>query len=322
MKALVRGWGGFIGSHLVDRLLEKGWEVTVFDRSEFKDYSDLHQIRNHNNLQFYKVNLDKFDQIEKIKKNFEYIFHFAAELGVENVLKAAYQVLNSNISSTKNIINYAKLNSELRRFVFASTSEVYDGTLKCFNTEIPTSESEPLTVASVSSPRTTYMLSKTIGESFCHFSGLPFTILRIFNTYGSRAGKKHVIPELLERIYKAKSGESIDVYSPNHSRSFCHIADAINQIIGITDNENCKGETINLGNQTREIKMQDLAEICIQVSGKDLQINKLKDTEGSPRRRTPCMKKSIQLTGCQPKVTLEKGVAKTYSWYIENVFNI
>jgi len=321
-RALITGGTGFIGSHTVEELLNRDWEVSIVDISDFPGYVDLKSIKDHENLKFYKLDLNSFDEINSIENNFDYIFHFAAQLGVEDVSNAPYQVLTSNISTTQNIINYAKSNPKLTRFIFTSTSEVYSGTQKHFTLSVPTSELEPLTIDSVASPRSSYMLSKTIGESLCHFSQLPFTILRPFNIYGARGGMRHVIPQLLEKVYQANSGESIDVFSTDHTRAFCHIDDAINQIMYIVDNNECCNETINLGNETREITMNDLAEICINVSGKDLKINKLEATEGSPKRRTPSMKKSIGLIGYNPKVKLEDGIVQTYSWYIDNVYGI
>jgi len=319
-RALITGGTGFIGSHTVEELLNRDWEVSIVDISDFPGYVDLKSIKDHENLKFYKLNLNSFDEINSIENNFDYIFHFAAELGVEDVSSAPYQVLTSNISTTQNIINYAKSNPKLTRFIFTSTSEVYSGTQKHFTLSVPTSELEPLTIDSVASPRSSYMLSKTIGESLCHFSQLPFTILRPFNIYGARGGMRHVIPQLLEKVYKAKSGDLIEVFSPDHTRAFCHIDDAIMQIMSIIDNENCRNETLNLGNQTREITMFELAKICIEVSGKDLDIKKLGITEGSPKRRAPSMEKSQDLIGCLPKVKLEDGIARTYAWYSNNSF--
>ena len=122
-----------------------------------------------------------------------------------------------------------------------------------------------------------------------------------------------------ERL-KAETGKSIDVFSPNHTRSFCYVEDAVNQIFEIMSNSSCENQTINLGNQTREIKIYDLAKICMQTVGKDIQLNKIGETEGSAERRTPSMKKSMELTGYHPKISLEDGIAMTYSWYLDNVF--
>ena len=319
-KALISGGTGFIGSHVAEALLKRDWKIQIIDKFGFKNYEDLDSLKNHKNITFDKVDLNNFDQIASITNDFDYIFHFAAKLGVADVSNEPYEVLRTNISTTENIINYSLLNPKLNRFIFASTSEVYSGTQKHFSLTIPTPESEPLTIDSVSSPRSSYMLSKSIGESLCHFSKLPITILRPFNIYGSRAGIRHVIPQLLEKVYKAKSGDSIEVFSPDHTRAFCHIDDATMQIISILDNENCRNETLNLGNQTREITMFELVKICIEVSGKDLGIKKLGITEGSPERRAPSMEKSKSLIDCLPKVTLEEGIARTYSWYSNNFF--
>ena len=319
-KALITGGAGFIGSHLVERLIGIGWNVTVLDKSDFADYKGMNEISNHSEVNFQKIDITESDQIKELDNDYDYIFHLAAELGVANVLSAPYQILDSNIVSTRNMIKFAETNSRLNRFIFASTSEVYDGTLKCFNAEIPTTEQEPLTIENVSSPRSTYMLSKIVGESYCHFADIPFTILRIFNTYGPRGGTRHVIPELLERMHFVETGKSIDVFSPNHTRSFCYVEDAVNQIFEIMSNSSCENQTINLGNQTREIKIYDLAKICMQTVGKDIQLNKIGETEGSAERRTPSMKKSMELTGYHPKISLEDGIAMTYSWYLDNVF--
>jgi len=321
-KALISGGTGFIGSHIVEELLQRDWDVSIIDKYDFNDYSDLSPIRNHKNLSFYKIDLNNFDEINVIENDFDYIFHFAAQLGVENVSKAPYEVLTSNIFTTENIIRFAKSNSKLKRFIFASTSEVYTGTQKHFSLKVPTPEQEPLTIDSVESARSSYMLSKAIGESLCHYSGLPATILRPFNIFGARGNMKHVIPQLLEKVYRASSKDSIDVFSTDHTRAFCHIDDAINQIMNIVDNDICSNETLNLGNETREITMYDLARICIHVSGKDLSINKLDATEGSPKRRTPSMKKSIELIGYRPKIELEDGIARTYLWYKDNIFKV
>jgi nucleoside-diphosphate-sugar epimerase len=319
-KALISGGTGFIGSHVAEELLKRDWKIQIIDKYGFKDYQDLDGLKNHKNITFHEIDLNNFDQIASITNDFDYIFHFAAKLGVADVTSEPYEVLKTNISTTENIINYSLLNQNLSRFIFASTSEVYSGTQKHFNLIVPTPESEPLTIDNVSSPRSSYMLSKSIGESLCHFSRLPVTILRPFNIYGSRAGIRHVIPQLLEKVYKAKSGDLIEVFSPDHTRAFCHIDDATMQIMSILDNEDCKNETLNLGNQSREITMLELAKICIEVSGKDLGIKKLGITEGSPKRRAPSMEKSQNLIDCLPKVTLEEGIARTYSWYCNNFF--
>jgi nucleoside-diphosphate-sugar epimerase len=198
---------------------------------------------------------------------------------------------------------------------------VYAGTLKHFDLPIPTPESTPLALTDLDHPRTSYMLSKIYGEALCHYAGVPFTIVRPHNVYGPRMGMAHVIPELLKKAYSSDNGSSIDVFSMNHTRTFCYIDDFIEMIKSAAELPECKDKTLNIGNQAPEIPISELAEIIIKTVGKDLSINPQPETPGSPSRRCPDMTKTIGLTGYSPKITVEEGVMKTFNWYRENVFD-
>ena len=115
--------------------------------------------------------LNKND-LNGLDKEYNLIFHLAAIIGVQYVLKAPYDVLAKNVELLENLINIANEQKQLERFVFTSTSEVYAGTLKHFSMEIPTPETTPLTITELSENRTSYMLSKIYGEALCLHSGL------------------------------------------------------------------------------------------------------------------------------------------------------
>jgi nucleoside-diphosphate-sugar epimerase len=220
-----------------------------------------------------------------------------------------------------NTLAWAKTQVNLKRFIFASTSEVYAGTLKHFTMPIPTPEKIPLAIPDVSHPRTSYLLSKIYGEALCHHSGLSFTIIRPHNIYGARMGLSHVIPELLKKAYSTEVGKNLDVFSVSHKRTFCHIDDAVNIIQLLAESSDTINETYNIGSQDPEITIKSLAEIIMKIVDKKLTIIPQQQTSGSVTRRSPDMTKTINATGYRLKVVLKEGIKLTYDWYLKNVFS-
>jgi nucleoside-diphosphate-sugar epimerase len=221
-----------------------------------------------------------------------------------------------NAISTLYLFEYAKRLSNLKRILFSSTSEIYAGTLKHFGITVPTPETEPLTLDDITSPRTTYMLSKMYGESIAFNYGrlynIPFTVVRYHNVYGPRMGFLHVVPEMFIKI---RDNDTIDVASPTHTRAFCYIDDAVASTILVTEHPQTQGEIINIGNQEQEIAIRDLVRTIAKVMGKSITLNELPDTPGSPARRCPDTSKIKSLTGFEPKVALEEGITRMYAWY-------
>jgi nucleoside-diphosphate-sugar epimerase len=216
---------------------------------------------------------------------------------------------------TENILGFAESQSNLKRFVFLSTSEVYAGTLEEFGLEFPTPESTPLSLPDLSRPRTSYMLSKLNGEALCHYSSTNFTIVRPHNIYGPRMGMAHAIPELLKKAHEADPGGSLDVYSTDHTRTFCYIQDAVEFIIRAARSERARGNTYNVGRETPEITIDTLAKKIIDVVNKNLRINPLPPTSGSPERRCPDTERIREVTDYEPQTDLEEGLRTTYDWY-------
>ena len=197
---------------------------------------------------------------------------------------------------------------------------MYAGTLKHFTLAVPTPESTALTVSAVSEPRTSYMLSKLMGEAMLQQAGIPFTIFRPHNIYGPRMGMAHVIPEQLKQAFDSKVGTFLNVHSPHHTRAFCYIDDAVDMLKMMLESDSCIGETLNLGNQSPELSIRELVEVCISVSGKDLGIKELAPTAGSPIRRAPDMRQTAKLLNLSPRVVLQEGIELTWQWYRKNVF--
>ena len=230
-KVLIIGGAGFIGFHLAKKLLLH-FRVDMIDNfsRSIKD-KDLRELLKKKNLKLINFDILK-DQIklDKLSKNYTYIFHLAAIVGAKNVLNAPYNVLTKNIELLKRAINIGKKQNKLKRFIFTSSSEVYYGTLKNYGLKFPTKENTKLSTLNLSDKRGTYMLSKIYGEAMCRLSNLPFTILRPHNFYGPRMGQSHVIPELFKKVYFSKK-KFVSVFSPDHRRNFCYIDDGINFIL-------------------------------------------------------------------------------------------
>lgn len=322
-KVLITGGAGFIGLHLANKFLENGYAVDIADNfSRGLNDRSLQDIigKSDGNINLFTVDLMDPSSIKNLANDYTYIFHLAAIIGVANVLKQPFEVLRKNVVLLLNMLEFAKEQKRLERFLFASTSEVYAGTLKYFNMEIPTPETTPLTTTDLTSPRTSYMLSKIYGEALCNASGLPVTLFRPHNIYGPRMGMAHVIPELLKKSYFNTDNKGLEVYSCEHKRTFCYIDDATEMLLRAAESAKCLGKTINLGNQEPEVSMQTVGEIVLEVTGKNMPIIPLPATEGSPVRRCPNMEKTNDLTGYKAKVGLKEGISRTYDWYKKNIF--
>lgn len=322
MKALITGGAGFIGYHLANELLAHGYEVTLVDNFErgVEDIS-LIRLKEDERVQMLSLDILQPESLEKIDTEYEMIFHLAAIIGVQNVLKRPADVLRNNIALLFNIIDFAKRNKRLKRLVFASTSEIYAGTLQYYGMEIPTPESTPLTLTNLTNPRTSYMLSKIYGEAVLNQSDLPFTIVRPHNFYGPRMGMSHVIPELLRKVWFNEGNGKLEVFSPYHKRTFCYISDAVAMIRLLAESPNSISQAYNVGNQEPEICIRDVAKIVISTVDKPYDIYEGENTLGSPEHRCPNVQKMLECINYTSQVTLEEGIHKTFEWYQEHIFS-
>lgn len=322
MKTLITGGAGFIGLHLAERLAKAGHTLHLVDNfARGVEDAELRALAQLPNVELFKKDVLAPGALDDLPSDYDYVYHLAAIIGVANVLKRPYAVLGDNVTMLLSLLAFAQKQPKLKRFVFASTSEVYAGLLENFTLPIPTPESVPLGLPDLKHPRTSYMLSKIYGEALCHQSGLPFTLVRPHNFYGPRMGLSHVVPELLKRTYAAKDGDSLEVFSVDHRRTFCYIEDAVTMLELAASSERCSGETLNLGTESPEVTIGELADRVIETVGRKLTIVPKPATSGSPARRCPDMTKTAALTGYRSRVSLEEGLARTFAWYRTNVFD-
>ncbi|MFP8878268.1 MAG: NAD-dependent epimerase/dehydratase family protein [Myxococcota bacterium] len=320
-KILITGGAGFIGGFLADAFQRRGDSVRIVDSlARGRRDSFLEALLAHREVEFSERDLLRDDALSDVGEGYTHIFHLAAILGVSKVLEHPLEVLRDNVRATETVLRFAQRQSQLERLVFASTSEVYAGSLEHLDMPVPTPESTALALPDLGHPRTSYMLSKIYGEALVRHSGVPFTILRPHNVYGPRMGSLHVIPQLLERAHYGRDGEGFEVFSVDHSRTFCFIDDAVELFVGSSLSADCSSQTLNLGAQNPEIRIGELARIVLEVVGREMTVEAKPATAGSPVRRAPEMSRMTELTGLSARTPLQQGVERTYAWYAKNVF--
>lgn len=316
INILVTGGSGFLGSNLVKFLLNKKKNVTVIDNNFRGPLSNLEDISK--NFKFIKGDLRDEKLLKKSLKNIDTVFHLAAINGTENFYKIPDVVLDVGINGTSKLIN-AVNKSKVKKFIFASSSEVYQKP-----EIIPTPENINLNFPNLINPRYSYGVSKLAGEILVNFylkNNINKIIFRPHNIYGPAMGYEHVIPQLIERIFilsKNFTKKNINLKiqgNGKESRSFCYIDDAIEQIFLCSNygkNKNIfnigKKDEINILNLVK--KIEELLELNINVK-----TNKLK--EGSVSRRCPDVKK-INKFNIKSKTSLHNGLKKTINWYLKD----
>lgn len=320
MKILITGGAGFLGYHLANSLLNTCDHLHLVDNfSRAVRDKALNELLE-KGVKLIDCDLTHYNIFENFADDYDYIYNFAAIVGVSNVQKKPYQVLHDNALLNLNALSLASRQTRIKRFIFASTSEVYAGTLEHFLLPIPTPEETPLALPALNRPRTTYMLSKIYGEALSYHSGLPITIVRPHNIYGPRMGLSHVIPELLKKAHDAKEGSEIEIFSPTHCRTFCYVQDAIEMIRKVAEIPEGEGQVFNIGNQEPEIQILDLAHLITKIVGKTLTFSQQPPTIGSPIRRCPDMNRTKKTIGTSSSINLKEGISLTYNWYNTHLF--
>lgn len=322
-RVLITGGAGFLGYHLARYLSARDeYNIDIADNlSRGKFDLDLKNLIQRRNVTFKKIDLTAPASYKSLDKDYDYIYHLAGIVGVRNVMQRPDRTLFVNTVSILNLLEWInRTQRRLKRFVFASTSEIYSGTMKHCGIPVPTGEDVMLCLEDIRSPRTTYALSKMVGESACFsyskIHGIPFTIVRYHNVYGPRMGHDHVIPELMLKAGKGRG--YLEVFSPGHTRSFCYISDAVEATVNLAEANNSSGQMFNVGNSGEEIKIKDLAGKIIGIVNPSLKIKSLGDQEGSPSRRCPDINKLRRAVGFRSVVSLDDGIRLTWDWYREH----
>lgn len=311
MKILVTGGAGFIGSHLVERLLERGEEVVCLD--DFNDYYDPSVKRENiaaalKNPRFSLVEGDIRDdellQALAAKHRFGKVVHLAARAGVRASISAPKLYEEVNCGGTLNLLEMCRANG-IRHFIFGSSSSVYG-----INSKVPFSEGD--TVASPISP---YAATKRAGELMCHtyhhLYGLDVTCLRFFTVYGPRQRPEMAIHNFTRKIF---GGEPIDVYGDGTSRrDYSYIDDIMDGVLRAVDRQ-FPFEIFNLG-ESRTVELAELISLIEAASGKRAVVRRLPDQPGDVPVTYADIGKARELLGYRPGIEIEEGIRRFVEWY-------
>jgi len=320
-KFLITGGAGFIGFHLAHRILrEPDAEVILVDNFRRGQLDrGLKELLDHGRTQFIECDLSDRGAVLALPRA-HVVFHLAAVVGVQNVVSSPGEVLRTNVLGAFNCLEYVRGLPDCERLVFSSTSEVYAGALAEYGIKIPTPEITPLVISNLKKPRGTYAVSKMVGEMAMLMEALAgdlqVTVVRYHNIYGPRMGLSHVIPEM---IVKCCNGGAVAVASPDHTRAFCFITDAVDATLALSKAAHASGEIYNIGNPQEEIKIWELAMRINAMCKARAQLERGGVTPGSPERRSPDIAKLTGTTGFTPKVPLEEGLYQTLDWYSREI---
>lgn len=277
MKILITGGAGFVGSSLADRLLEnEKYEVVIIDNLIT---GKKENIPVHARCTFVEGDVNDLDVVTKVmtNANFDYVFHYAALVGVKRTLNHPIMVLD-DIKGMENILNLCR-DTGVKRVFYSSSSEVYGEPVELPQNELTT----PL------NSRLPYAIVKNVGEAFFRSYhqeyGLDYTIFRFFNTYGPKQSEDFVISKFVKAALK---GEDITIYGDgSQTRTFCYVNDNLEATIKCMEEDRFVNEVINVGSDT-EITIRELAYEVIKAVGADSDIVHLPALkEGDMTRRLP-----------------------------------
>ncbi len=325
-RILVTGGAGFIGSHLVDSLIEKN-EVTVLDDLSSGNIQYIKDHLQKKNFTFIEGGIMDKKIVKKAAKDVNIIVHEAAVVGVKKYVENPLKVILTNTFGTHNLVEVA-LKEPVELFLLASTSEVYGK-----NVNMPLSENSDRILGPTNIFRWCYSTTKALDEhmlfAYHHQNGLPITILRYFNAYGPRQESSDygaVIPIFIKRVL---SGKPPLIHGDGkQTRGFTYITDVVNGTLLALENEQGIGEIFNIGNE-EEITINQLADLILELTDT---LNKIKpkhisykefygDSYEDTLRRVADIGKARKILNYEPKITLKDGLKKTIDWYKSNLPN-
>jgi len=298
-RILVTGGAGFIGSALAEKLAsDKDNFVVIVDDLTTGSKNKIPDSKHHN-IVFIKCNVNDWRDISGVmySQPFDYIFHYAAVVGVKRTIDNPVNVLN-DLSGIKHLLTFAK-NTGVKRVYYSSSSEVYGESIHFPQHEETTPLNSRLPYAIVKNASEAYL------KSYEQEYGLEYTIFRFFNTYGPKQSKDFVVSKF---IAKALKNEPLEVYGDGKQmRTFCYIDDNIEATVNAFKNHLLVNDVVNIGGDI-EITILDLAKTIIKITkskSKIVHLPPLKD--GDMTRRKPDVTRMNKLLGRKP-VELEKGL--------------
>ena len=314
-KVLVTGADGFIGSHLVENLLEKGYDVRAFVYyNSFNTWGWLDKLpkEKRDQIEIFAGDVRDPNGVREAMKGVDGVFHLAALIAIPFSYHSPDSYVDTNIKGTLNILQAAR-ELETERIMVTSTSEVY-GTAQY----VPIDEKHPYQGQSPYSA--TKIGADRLAESFYRSFQLPVSIVRPFNTFGPRQSARAVIPTIISQLLAGK--EEIKLGSLTPTRDFNYVKDTTAGFIAIAESDRTIGEEINIATQ-QEISIGDLASEIISQINPNARIicdeQRLRPEKSEVNRLLGSNAKIRELTDWKQQYTFEKGIAETIAWIRENI---
>jgi NAD dependent epimerase/dehydratase len=314
-RVLVTGGEGFIGSHLVERLVREGADVRVLALyNPFGRYGWLDPAV-HGEVELLPGDVRDSERVAGAVEGRDVVFHLAALIGIPYSYVAPESYVQVNVEGTVNVATACRRHG-VERMVHTSTSETYGTAIT-----VPISEDHPM------QPQSPYSASKIGGDmmalSFHHAFELPVAVVRPFNTYGPRQSTRAVIPTILAQLHQGATEIRLGSTSP--TRDFNYVDDTVAGFLAVAGCDRALGQVVNIGSG-REIAIGELVRLLIEITGTDAEIvtddARLRPA-GSEVERLLCDNaRAREWTGWVPEVSLEEGLRRTSDWIAEHLHEL
>ena len=315
MRYLVTGGAGFIGSHLIESLINRADQVVVLDNLSTGSSKNLSKVAD--KITVHNGSILDPQLVDKLVADCDYVIHLAAALGVFNIVNKPLESLKTNLQGSEIILQAA--DKYRKPVLIASTSEIYGK-----NEKVPLNEEDDRIIGHPLKSRWSYSEAKAVDESLAYFyhleNKLPVRIVRLFNTVGPRQVGHYgmVVPRFIEAALK---NEPLSIYgSGEQIRCFCHISDVIRALLLVIDSDQAVGEVFNIGNN-QQSSINQLADRVISLLGSKSKIERISYKDAYPQgfedmqRRVPDISKIKRVLGWSPQLDLDqiiKDIAASY----------
>ena len=306
MKILITGGAGFVGSHLADKLIGQGHQITVIDDLSTGRYTNIEHLEGNENFRLIIDTVLNAPLMEELIRDTDRVFHMASAVGVRLIMEQPVKTIETIFHGTDVVLKFCS--RYRKRVLIPSTSEVYGK-----GASIPFREEDDLLTGATDKHRWAYACAKTLDEflALAHWkeSRLPVVVVRLFNTVGPRQTGQYgmVVPRF---VHAAMKNEPITVFGDGtQQRCFGHVLDVVEGLSKLLESPQCFGQVINLGNH-EEVSILGLAEKAIEMTGSKSEIRYIPYEEAygdgfeDMRRRVPGLEKAKNLIGYQPTRTL------------------
>jgi UDP-glucose 4-epimerase len=308
MRALITGGAGFIGSHLADRLLDRGDKVVLLDDLSTGRLANIEHLNGRADSEFVLGSILNADLVDHVVSRVDSVFHLAAAVGVNLIVEEPLESLMTNIRGTETVIE--KAHKYDKRILVMSTSEIYGK-----NTSDSLSEDDDRVLGSPLKSRWSYSEAKAIDEilayTYWREKGLETVIIRLFNTVGPRQTGSYgmVVPRF---VGQALRNQPVTIFGDgSQTRCFCHVSDVVGALVSLSEHPDAFGKVFNLGG-AEEISIGDLAERIIELVGSQSELEYIPYDDAYEEgfedmaRRVPNTTRANRLVGFEPSVGLDE----------------